>query len=75
MNIAEQFKAIEQLGFNYMMNSQALFGDYETVSALNIYELIRPKNANYVSVIAYHWNGRERRLIHHEEEEQAVTEQ
>ncbi|RYL95841.1 hypothetical protein EWI07_01295 [Sporolactobacillus sp. THM7-4] len=68
LNIAEQFKAIEQLGFNYMMNSQALFGDYETVPALNIYELIRPKNANYVSMIAYHWNGKQRQLIHEEDE-------
>lgn len=63
LNIAEQFKAIEQLGFNYMMNSQALFGDYATVPALNIYELIRPKDADFVSVIAYHWNGKERQLI------------
>jgi TIGR02680 family protein len=70
LNIAEQFKAIEQLGFNYMMNSQALFGDYETVSALNIYELIRPKNADYVSMIAYHWNGKERELIHDEQDGQ-----
>lgn len=53
-----------------MMNSQALFGDYETVSALNIYELIRPKNADYVSMIAYHWNGKERELIHDEEDGQ-----
>lgn len=74
LNIAEQFKAIEQLGFNYMMNSQALFGDYETVPALNIYELIRPKNANYVSVIAYHWNGKERQLIDEEESQQVLSE-
>lgn len=73
LNIAEQFKALEQLGFNYMMNSQALFGDYETVPALNIYELIRPKNADFVSLIAYHWNGSQRRLIPDEEEQQAVT--
>lgn len=74
LNIAEQFKAIEQLGFNYMMNSQALFGDYETVPALNIYELIRPEDADYVSVIAYHWNGRERQLIHEAQEEQVLSE-
>lgn len=74
LNIAEQFKAIEQLGFNYMMNSQALFGDYATVSALNIYELIRPKDADFVSVIAYHWNGRERQLIENVEEESVLSE-
>lgn len=28
LNIAELFKFCEQLGFNYVMNSQALFGDY-----------------------------------------------
>ncbi|RYL98357.1 TIGR02680 family protein [Sporolactobacillus sp. THM7-7] len=73
-NIAEQFKAVEQLGFNYMMNSQALFGDYETVSSLNIYELIRPENANFVSVIAYHWNGKERQLLHEADEDEVLTE-
>ncbi|CAM3264093.1 TIGR02680 family protein [Sporolactobacillus spathodeae] len=63
LNIAEQFATVEQLGFNYMMNSQALFGDYETVPALNIYELIHMEKQDFVTVIAYNWNGKARELL------------
>ena len=63
LNIAELFKATEQLEFNYMMNSQALYGEYQTVSSLNTYELIRPKNAPTVSTIQYHWDGKVKTLL------------
>ncbi|GAA4062463.1 TIGR02680 family protein [Amphibacillus indicireducens] len=62
LNIAELFKACEQLGFNYVMNSQALFGDYPTVSKLRIYELLRPQNINIVTTISYYWDGQHRRI-------------
>lgn len=62
LNIAQLFKACEQLGFNYVMNSQALFGDYSTVSELMIYELLRPQNINLVTTISYYWDGQERRM-------------
>jgi uncharacterized protein (TIGR02680 family) len=62
-NIRDMFEVVEQLGFNYIMNSQALWGDYDTISSLSICELVRPKNADYVTVIRYHWNGRERMLV------------
>lgn len=61
-NIREMFALVEQLSFNYIMNSQALWGDYDTVRSLAICELIRPKNAPYVSVMRYHWDGRTRTL-------------
>lgn len=67
LNIAELFKATEQLEFNYMMNSQALYGEYKTVSSLNTYELIRPKNAPIVSTIQYHWDGKVKTLVLPEE--------
>lgn len=63
-NIRDTFALVEQLGFNYIMNSQALWGDYDVVPALAICELIRPKNAPYVTVVRYYWNGRVRSLIH-----------
>ena len=63
LNIAELFKACEQLDFNYVMNSQALFGDYATVSELMIYELLRPQNINLVTTINYYWDGKERRVV------------
>lgn len=77
-NIEDMFKLVEELGFNYIMNSQALWGDYKTVSSLAIAELIRPKNAHYVTVIRYKWNGKERYLDMQEkdvkEEELALVE-
>ncbi|RNB82858.1 TIGR02680 family protein [Brevibacillus panacihumi] len=56
-NIRDMFELVEQLGFNYIMNSQALWGDYDTVSRLAICELIRPKNADVVAVARYLWEG------------------
>lgn len=63
-NIAELFKAIDDLGFDYILNSQALWGDYDTVNSLNIYNLIREKGSDYVAHIKYHWNGKERTIDH-----------
>lgn len=61
-NIRDMFEVVEQLGFNYIMNSQVIWGDYDTVSSLAISELVRPKNADYVTVLNYTWNGKERVL-------------
>lgn len=61
-NIRDMFELVEELDFNYIMNSQAIWGDYDTVSKLSICELIRPKNAPYVTVIRYYWNGKVRAL-------------
>lgn len=63
LNIAELFKACEELGFNYAMNSQALYGEYATVSSLMTYELLRPLNNNFVSVIRYYWDGKKRSIV------------
>ncbi|MDG5789882.1 TIGR02680 family protein [Evansella sp. AB-P1] len=57
-NIREMFEIVEHLGFNYIMNSQVLWGDYDTISKLAICELVRPKNADFVSVINYQWDGK-----------------
>lgn len=62
-NIRDMFDLVEKLGFNYIMNSQSLWGDYDTVSALSISELVRPPNASYVTVVRYLWNGRQKELL------------
>jgi len=62
-NIRDMFDLLEKLELNYIMNSQALWGDYDTVSHLAIAELVRPKNAPYVSVIRYKWDGKVRSLM------------
>lgn len=61
-NIESMFALVHELGFNYIMNSQALWGCYPTVSSLNIAELWRPQNARIVTVLRYHWDGHVRRL-------------
>jgi uncharacterized protein (TIGR02680 family) len=61
-NIRDMFDLLEKLGFNYIINSQALWGDYDTVSKLAIAELVRPKNASFVTVIRYRWDGKVRKL-------------
>lgn len=63
MNIRDMFRLVEDLDFNFIINSQVLWGDYDTVSGLAICELVRPKNANFVTVIRYRWDGKERHLI------------
>lgn len=61
-NISSMFHLVSELDFDYIMNSQYLWGCYETVSALRIAELLRPENADYITVIFYHWNGRQKVL-------------
>lgn len=62
-NIDNMFGLIEKFKFDYIMNSQVLWGDYASVHSLNIHELVRPENAKYVAVISYTWNGNEKVLI------------
>ncbi|MGL4819131.1 MAG: SbcC/MukB-like Walker B domain-containing protein, partial [Bacilli bacterium] len=62
-NIRDMFALVESLGFNYIMNSQALWGDYDSVPSLAIAELVRPKNADFVAVIRYHWDGKRKNLV------------
>ena len=59
-NISSMFEMVESLDFDYIMNSQALWGCYETVRNLRISELLRPLNQKYVTVINYTWNGKEK---------------
>ncbi|MGI6365657.1 MAG: TIGR02680 family protein [Bacillota bacterium] len=62
-NIRDMFDLMEKLGFDYIINSQSLWGDYDTANRLSICELVRPKNAPWVTVIRYLWDGHTRRLL------------
>ena len=68
MNIRDMFRLMVEFDFNFMINSQILWGDCDTVPALAIYQLIRPENARYVTVIRYVWNGKVRRMVTESEE-------
>jgi uncharacterized protein (TIGR02680 family) len=59
-NVRDMFDLLTQMEFDYMMTSQVLWGCYDTVPGLSIYEIVRPKDANYVDVIPYVWNGKKR---------------
>lgn len=62
-NIYNMFALIGKFKFDYIINSQVLWGDYGSVRALSIYELFRPENARYVTCISYEWDGKEKRMI------------
>ncbi|MDD2972871.1 MAG: TIGR02680 family protein [Lachnospiraceae bacterium] len=61
-NISSMFQLVDSLDFDYIMNSQALWGCYDTVKGLKIAELLRPLNSQIITVIQYIWNGHERIL-------------
>lgn len=65
MNIRDMFRLMVEFGFDFMLNSQILWGDYDTVPHIAIYQLIRPENVKYVTVISYVWNGNVRTLVDH----------
>ncbi len=56
-NIGAMFELVGILDFDYIMNSQALWGCYSCVKNLNIVELHRPGNASFVTLLRYFWNG------------------
>ena len=56
------FELVEKMDFDYIMNSQVLWGCYENVKNLKIAELLRPANSDIVTVIYYTWNGVKRVL-------------
>lgn len=61
-NISSMFELVQKMDFDYIMNSQVLWGCYETVRKLRIAELLRPAGSRVVTVIHYLWNGHERML-------------
>ena len=67
-NIRDMFRLMTEFGFDFIINSQVLWGDCDTLDALAIYQLIRPGNAKFVTVMPYLWNGHKKDLLESEEE-------
>lgn len=61
-NISEMFGLLEKLGFGYIVNSQALWGCYETVPSLEIAELFHERDSDFISVVLYEWDGKIKKL-------------
>lgn len=59
-NIRDMFRILKEMKLDYILNSQILWGDYDSVDNLAICEIVRPDNADYVTVIRYKWNGKEK---------------
>jgi uncharacterized protein (TIGR02680 family) len=57
-NIRDLFGLLSEMDFDYMMTSQVLWGCYDTVPKLGICEIYRPKDADYVTLFRYRWNGK-----------------
>ena len=62
-NIRDMFRILTELDLEYVINSQVLWGEYDTVPSLSICELISDVNRKVVSVMRYYWNGKKRELL------------
>ena len=62
-NIRDMFRILTKLDLEYIINSQVLWGEYDTIPSLAINELISDPRAKVVSVIRYLWNGKVRELV------------
>ena len=67
-NIRDMFRLMTEFHFDFIINSQVLWGDSDTLDALAIYQLIRPRNARFVTVMPYLWNGSAREELNTEQE-------
>ena len=67
-NIRDMFRLMAEFRFDFIINSQVLWGDSDTLDALAIYQLIRPLNARFVTVMPYLWNGSARQNLESEQE-------
>ena len=61
-NISSMFELIDKLDFDYIMNSQILWGCYETVKKLRIAELINRRDLKMVKVNYFYWDGKKKTL-------------
>ena len=62
------FRLMTEFQFDFIINSQVLWGDCDTLDELTIYQLIIPEDAKFVNVMPYFWNGHRKELLEHEEE-------
>jgi hypothetical protein len=66
-NIRDMFRLMTEFEFDFIINSQVLWGDCDTLDALAIYQLLRPENAKFVTVMPYLWNGKAKEMLEDEE--------
>ena len=62
-NMRDMFELLTDMDFDYIMTSQVLWGCYDTVPGLAIYEIHRPKDIDMVTLIHYRWNGKQKLYV------------
>lgn len=62
-NMRDMFKLLTEMEFDYMMTSQVLWGCFDTVPKLAIYEIYRPKDVDFVTLFRYRWNGKRKEYV------------
>lgn len=62
-NIRDMFRLMSEFRFNFIINSQVLWGDSDTLDGLAIYQLHRLDNQKFVTVMSFIWNGSERKSV------------
>lgn len=62
-NITEMFDILSQLNLDYILTSQALWGDYSSIKELSICELIKDEYHKTVAVRRYRWNGHSKEIL------------
>ena len=74
-NIRDMFRLMAEFEFEFIINSQVLWGDVDILDALAIYQLMRPANAKFVTVMPYIWNGQKKELLEDEGQMEKQVEQ
>lgn len=62
-NMRDLFQLLTDMEFDYIMTSQVLWGCYDTVPSLAIYELYRPRDTDVITLFHYRWNGETTALV------------
>ena len=62
-NMRDAFRILSELNLDYIMTSQSIWGDYDTVKHLAINELYHPVGSNVVTSVKYKWDGIKRERV------------
>lgn len=58
-NIRDMFRILNEMELDYILNSQVLWGTYDSVENLAIANIERPDNSEFVCISRYYWNGKQ----------------
>lgn len=59
-NMANMFEMMSDCHFQYILNSQSIWGDFDTNPGMAIYQLEADSQARFVTTMPYIWNGKKK---------------